>query len=253
MMPLLMTTVMTLAPAGNSRQDHGLHYHRHIGGARHRPHHLGNHPQLSQLALDVPAGAAHLARRTGAGCPAHAERDDAAPRGARWDFGGPLGPGFRRHRLRTEQYRCRRRARNAPRRSLECGRRRVPGRVHLPADLASENRLSAARPAHLRVAQLHRVGAAHGEHDDGAVRHHHPAADLPAERARTQYPANRTVAAAGRSADGLAGSPCRAPVRQSRANPATGSRRHRRQRRAVGDDAARVRPPRSAISSPDMW
>ena len=36
MFPLLMTTAMTLAPPRNSRQDHGIHYHGHIGGARHR-------------------------------------------------------------------------------------------------------------------------------------------------------------------------------------------------------------------------
>ena len=38
-----------------------------------------------------------------------------------------------------------------------------PGGVHLPPDLVAENGLSTARPAHLRVAQLHGVGAAHGE------------------------------------------------------------------------------------------
>ena len=47
MLPLLMTTVMTLGAAGNSRQDHGLYFHRHIGGARHRSNDLGTHPQLS--------------------------------------------------------------------------------------------------------------------------------------------------------------------------------------------------------------
>jgi MFS transporter, DHA2 family, lincomycin resistance protein len=41
---------------------------------------------------------------------------------------------------------------NAPGRNLECDRRRVPGCVHLSADVASENGLPTARPADLRFA-----------------------------------------------------------------------------------------------------
>ena len=41
MMPLLMTTVMTLVPPEGARQDHGQYLDRHVGGPGHRPDHFG--------------------------------------------------------------------------------------------------------------------------------------------------------------------------------------------------------------------
>ena len=67
MMPLLMTTVMTLVPPEASRQDHGQHLHRHVGRAGYRPDHFGG--------LSSPIS-------TGAGCSSSCCRS----RSSRWPW-----------------------------------------------------------------------------------------------------------------------------------------------------------------------
>ncbi len=66
MMPLLMTTVMTLVPPAVARQDDGQHLDRDLGGAGDRPDDFGPHPELPRLALAVHPRAADRARRAGA-------------------------------------------------------------------------------------------------------------------------------------------------------------------------------------------
>jgi DHA2 family lincomycin resistance protein-like MFS transporter len=61
MLPLLMTTVMTLVPAASRGRTMGNIYDRHLGGPRRRPTAGGCHPQRPGLALDVLARPAHRA------------------------------------------------------------------------------------------------------------------------------------------------------------------------------------------------
>ena len=68
------------------------------------------------------------------------------------------------------------------------------------------------------------VGA-HGHHDGGAVRHDHPAADLPAERAAPRARHDRPPAAARRPHDGPARADRRSAVRPVRADRAARARR----------------------------
>ena len=89
----------------------------------------------------------------------------------------------------------------------------VLGSVYLPTDPASVYGPAPPRPAYLRVAQFQRIGTAHGDHDDGAVRYHYLASNLSTERARAQHASNRPVVVAGRFANGTARSPRWALIR----------------------------------------
>ena len=101
MMPLLMTTVMTLVPPETRGKTMGnitmvISVAPAIGPAL-----SGLDPELLALALAVRARAADRARFAVARLAAHRERHDAARRAARYRFGRPLGVRVRRLRLRA--------------------------------------------------------------------------------------------------------------------------------------------------------
>ena len=101
MMPLLMTTVMTLVPPETRGKTMGnittvISVAPAIG-----PTLSGLILNLSALALAVRARAADRARLAVARLAAHRERHDAARRAARYRFGRSLGVRVRRQRLRA--------------------------------------------------------------------------------------------------------------------------------------------------------
>ena len=82
MMPLLMTTLMTLVPRALPRPHDGPRQHRHLARAGDRPDHVGAAARLRRLALDLRHRAADRARRARRRRPLDPQprRADHAPR-----------------------------------------------------------------------------------------------------------------------------------------------------------------------------
>ena len=102
MMPLLMTTVMTLVPPETRGKTMGNIMMVISVAPADRSGAVGADPELLALALVVRARAADRARFAVARLASHRERHDAARRPARHPFGDPLGVRVRRLRIRLE-------------------------------------------------------------------------------------------------------------------------------------------------------
>ena len=196
MMPLLMTTLMTLVAAVRPRQDHGQRLDRHVGGTGDRPDHLGPHPRrfLSwrwMFWLVLPIALAMLIigiRRV-----ENVSETRVLPIDVFSVILSAFGFGGLVYGLSLVGGVVSGSSADAPAMwiSLAVGAIGIALVRRAPADAAAP-RQGAARPAHVPLAQLLGVDRPDGRHDGGAVRHHHPAADLPAERARAR-PALRSA------------------------------------------------------------
>ena len=195
MMPLLMTTLMTLvAPSDRGRLMGRVSIVMSVAPA------IG--PTISGLILNflswrfmfwlvLPIALVMLIvgiRRV---------ENVSEPRGHphRRVLGRAVGVRLRRARLRAEPHRRRGRGlRRQQRAHVDLARRRRDrhrARSSWRQLHAAAPRPRTARPAHLPVGQLRGVDRAHDGDDGRAVRHDHPAADLPAERARTSSRSRR--------------------------------------------------------------
>ena len=199
MMPLLMTTVMTLVPPESRGRTMGnISIVISVAPA------IG--PTISGLILSVlewrwlfllvlPIALCALAL----GAMTHEERDGSNHRADRYSFDRPLRHRLRRFRLWPQRAR---RSGASPaggvavdsapdRRCCHCDFRIAPVAV-------AETGSSAARPAHSDHEDLHDRDDHDGRPDDVDVRCLHLAADLSAERAGIVDAANRAAIAAGR-------------------------------------------------------
>ena len=102
MLPLLITTVLTLVPERGRGAVMGTTQHRDLGGPCHRADHLGTNPADLLVAGDVHLRAADCAEHTDLRCADAAKRGHAAPLEPRRALGAAIGAGFRRAGLRPE-------------------------------------------------------------------------------------------------------------------------------------------------------